>query len=428
MDLIALAIPFFLLALLIELAVDRWRGTGYYRSNDAISSLSAGTVSTTLGYFTKLLQVYLSGLVASQFAIFDIDPAWFDFTATGLAWWLLVILAWDFCYYWAHRFGHEVSVLWAAHAVHHQSEDYNLSTALRQTSTGFLFGWVFYLPLFILGFPVEVIATANAIDLIYQFWVHTRHIDRLGWMDYVFVTPSNHRVHHAQNERYIDKNYGGILILWDRLFGTFQDELAEEPVTFGVRKPLASWNPFWANLQVYDYLWFDARRTRRWRDKLGIWFRRTGWRPDDVAEAYPAPGRSLDGFKRYDPPVPVGLKRYVLAQFLLCAIGVLWIGGVFATDGAMAVLLPCGFLWLTLYGLGTLNERGVNAIGLERARLWVGTPLFALGMIYLDPARVDTTLLVGVTGGYILASAVALGVAGRPLVDGGEESVEIEAR
>ena len=140
MDLIALAIPFFLLALLVELAVDRWRGTGFYRSNDAISSLSAGTVSTTFGYFTKLLPVYLSGIVASQFALFDIDPAWFDLSATGLAWWLLAILGWDFCYYWAHRCGHEISVLWAAHAVHHQSEEYNLSTALRQTSTGFLFG------------------------------------------------------------------------------------------------------------------------------------------------------------------------------------------------------------------------------------------------------------------------------------------------
>jgi len=413
MDLIALAIPFFLLALLVELAVDRWRGTGFYRSNDAISSLSAGTVSTTLGYFTKLLPVYLSGIVASQFALFDIDPAWFDLSATGLAWWLLAILGWDFCYYWAHRCGHEISVLWAAHAVHHQSEDYNLSTALRQTSTGFLFGWVFYLPLFLLGFPVEVIATANALDLIYQFWVHTRHIGRLGWMDYVCVTPSNHRVHHAQNERYIDKNYGGILILWDRLFGTFQDELDEEPVTFGVRKPLASWNPFWANLQVYDYLWFDAKRTRRWRDKLGIWFRRTGWRPADVASAYPAPMRALDSFQQYDPPVAPAVQRYVIGQFLVAAIAVLWIGSVFAADGAMAVLTPCLLLWITLFNLGALNESKPSAVSLEKLRLIAITPAAAVLFHTLGVTGAEPATLAAMAGVYVSASLVALGLATR---------------
>jgi len=284
MDLIALAIPLFLLALLVELAVDRVRGTGHYRANDAINSLSAGTLSTTIGYFTRLFPAVIWAFVLQNFALIEVDLAWFDLSPRGIALWLLAILAFDFCYYWAHRFGHEISILWASHAVHHQSEDYNLSTALRQTSTGFLFTWIFYLPLFLLGMPFEVFLTANAIDLIYQFWVHTQHIGKLGWFDRVFVTPSNHRVHHAQNERYIDKNYGGILILWDRLFGSYQEELDNEPVIFGVRKPLANWNPFWANLQVYSYLWFDAVRTRRWRDKLGIWFRRKEQRSRFVSE------------------------------------------------------------------------------------------------------------------------------------------------
>jgi sterol desaturase/sphingolipid hydroxylase (fatty acid hydroxylase superfamily) len=248
MDLIALAIPFFLTALVVELAVDRVRGTGHYRTNDAINSLSAGTLSTTLGYFTRLMPAAIWAFVLQNFALVEVDLAWFDLSPRGIALWIVAILAFDSCYYWSHRFGHEISILWAAHAVHHQSEDYNLSTALRQTSTGFLFTWIFYLPLFLLGMPFEVFLTANAIDLIYQF----------GWLDRVFVTPSNHRVHHAQNQVYIDRNYGGILILWDRLFGTFQEELDDEPVVFGVRKPLASWNPFWANIQVYDYLWFDA--------------------------------------------------------------------------------------------------------------------------------------------------------------------------
>ncbi|MGB5579873.1 MAG: sterol desaturase family protein, partial [Woeseia sp.] len=219
MDLIALAVPFFLLALLLELAIDRWRGTGYFRLNDSINSLSAGALSTTIGYFTRLLPIVIWGSVLQHLALFDIRLEWFDFSARGLLLWLLALLAFDFCYYWTHRFGHEMSIMWAAHAVHHQSEDYNLSTALRQTSSGFLLGWIFYLPLFVIGLPLEVVVAVNAVDLIYQFWVHTQHIGKLGWVDRVFVTPSNHRVHHAQNEIYIDKNYGGILIIWDRLFG-----------------------------------------------------------------------------------------------------------------------------------------------------------------------------------------------------------------
>ncbi|MGI9262144.1 MAG: sterol desaturase family protein [Woeseiaceae bacterium] len=405
MDLIALAVPFFLLALLLELAVDRVRGTGYYRTNDAINSLSAGTISTTLGYFTRLLPAVIWAYVLQSFALFDVDPAWFDFSPRGLALWVLALLAFDFCYYWAHRMGHEVSVLWAAHSVHHQSEEYNLSTALRQTSTGFLFTWIFYLPLFLLGMPFEVFVTVNALDLIYQFWVHTRHINKMGWLDRILVTPSNHRVHHAQNEVYIDRNYGGILILWDRLFGTFQEELDTEPVIFGVRKPLANWNPFWANLQVYDYLWFDAVRTEHWRDKLGIWFRRTGWRPDDVAEAYPKQTADLESFRKFDPPVDHSTRRYVVLQFLFAAFAVLWIGGVFARDGAVAVVLPCVLLWAALYGIGLVSEGRAGFRQFELIRLLVLTPLGAAGLVALElvATAAPATFWV-IAGGYVALS------------------------
>lgn len=397
MDLIALAVPFFLLALLVELAIDRIRGTGYYRTNDAINSLSAGTLSTTIGYFTRLLPAVIWAYVLQNFALVDVDLAWFDFSLRGLALWALALLAFDFCYYWAHRMGHEISILWAAHAVHHQSEEYNLSTALRQTSTGFLFTWIFYLPLFLLGMPFEIFVTVNALDLIYQFWVHTRHIGKMGWLDRVLVTPSNHRVHHAQNQVYIDRNYGGILILWDRLFGTFQEELDEEPVLFGVRKPLANWNPFWANLQVYDYLWFDAVRTEHWRDKIGIWFRRTGWRPADVDQAHPKRTTDLAHFQRFDPPVGKGARRYVILQFLFAVLGVLWIGVIFARDGALSVLLPCLLLWTTLYGLGLVSEGRATARQFEGIRLLLIMPLGALGLLQLDlvPATGTAAFLAG---------------------------------
>lgn len=374
MDLIALAVPFFLLALTIELAVDRARGTRYLRANDAVNSLSAGILSTTTGYFTRLLPLAAWGYVLQHLALIDMPLEWFAAGTRGIALWIVAALAWDFCYYWFHRFSHEVSVLWAAHAVHHQSEDYNLSTALRQTSTGFLFGWIFYLPLFLLGFPLQVLLTVNAVNLIYQFWVHTQHVGRMGVLDRVLVTPSNHRVHHAQNARYIDRNYGGMLIVWDRLFGTFQAERDDDPVVFGVRKPLANWNPFWANLQVYDYLLFDALRARRWRDRLGIWFRRTGWRPADVEARFPKRCREPAAFRRYDPRIARAARAYLLAQFAIALAAALGIAVLYARGGARAALVPCLLLWTQLYTLGLINDGRKHAIRLELLRLLVVVP------------------------------------------------------
>ncbi|TFG39301.1 MAG: fatty acid hydroxylase family protein [Chromatiales bacterium] len=407
MNLIALAVPFFLFALLVEFLIDRWRGTGYYRGNDAINSLSAGILSESTGYFTKFLQYTIWGLVLSNFALLDIQRSWFNASMEGVFLWVLAAVLWDFCYYWNHRFGHEISILWAAHAVHHQSEDYNLSTALRQTSSSFFFSWIFYLPLFLIGFPADVLITVSAVNLIYQFWVHTQQIRRLGMLDRIFVTPSNHRVHHAQNERYIDKNYGGIFVLWDRLFGTFTEESDDEPVVFGVRKPLANWNPFWANFQVYDYLLFDARNTRRWRDKIGIWFRRTGWRPDDVAAQFPKRPVNLDEFKKFDPKLSNSRRRYVLAQFFVALVTALFIADAFATKGAGVVLVPCLLLWTNLYTLGLLNEGRLYAARFELLRLFVIVPI---GLYAIDPALIAVTLSSGLfVATYILVSALWLG-------------------
>jgi alkylglycerol monooxygenase len=380
MDLIALAVPFFLLAIIIELLVNWRKQAGVYRSNDAINSISAGMLDTTTGYFTKFLPLLAWGFVLENFAMIDMPLAWFDASPRGIALWVAAAIAWDFFYYWFHRFSHEVSILWAAHAVHHQSEEYNLSTALRQTSTSFLFGWIFYLPMFLAGFPLEVIVTVNAVNLIYQFWVHTRLIGRLGLLEKVLMTPSHHRVHHAQNERYIDKNYGGMLIVWDRLFATFEPESDDDPVIFGVRKPLASWNPFWANFQVYDYLLFDARHTKRWRDKIGIWFRRTGWRPADVEARHPRKNVGLEGFRKFDPPIGRGMKRYTVAQFGVAIAAILWIGEVYVDEGLGAVVLPCLGLWILLFSLGLLNEGRSRSRYFEQFRLLVLVPALLVAL------------------------------------------------
>lgn len=278
MDFILYAVPFFFALIALELLADHRRGVSNYRVADAINSISTGVLSTTTGLLTKGI-----GLVTYAFAFKHL--ALFELSADSVWTWVFAFVFYDFCYYWLHRLGHERNILWAAHSVHHQSEDYNLSTALRQTSTGFLLGWIFYLPMAVFGVPLLVFVSVAALNLLYQFWVHTRHIPKLGWFEWFFVTPSNHRAHHAQNALYMDRNYGGVFIIWDRLFGSFQEEDDNEPVVFGVTTPLASWNPLWANVQFYAQLWADARRAESTWDKLRIGScaragaRRT-WRPD----------------------------------------------------------------------------------------------------------------------------------------------------
>ncbi|MCB1706395.1 MAG: sterol desaturase family protein [Halioglobus sp.] len=309
MDLVVYAVPFFILAIVLELAYGWVKQHNTYRLNDSISSLSLGVLSQAQRFVTLGVGGYVYYLFTEYFSLPLMDAShWFT--------WVLAMVVYDFCYYWLHRMGHERTILWAAHVAHHQSEDYNLTTALRQTSTGFLLGWLFYIPMYLLGIPAEVVVTVGALNLIYQFWVHTQHVPKLGWYEWIFVTPSNHRVHHAQNDRYMDRNYGGLFILWDRLFGTFQEELDEEPVVYGIRGPLKSWSPIKALTHIYVDMAKDSWHTKHWRDKLRVWVSRTGWRPDDVAQKFPREKTDLSTFERYDPKVPGLVSAYCFFQLV----------------------------------------------------------------------------------------------------------------
>jgi len=262
--------------------------------------------------------------------------------------------------------------------VHHQSEDYNLSTALRQTGSGVLLGWLFYLPMAVLGYPLQVFVVVALIDLLYQFWVHTELVRRLGWFDRVFCSPSNHRAHHAVNDRYLDKNYGGILILWDRLFGTFIEENDEDPPIYGTRAPLRSWNPLWANAEVYWATLKDAWHARRWRDKLLVWIKPPGWRPVDVAERFPKPAFDIRR-ERYLPSLPTALIVYGLIQFaLLLGMGVHFLD-LAKRLPASALLAYAGFLLLSLAALGVLLEGRRAGFWLELTRS-LATAALALAM------------------------------------------------
>lgn len=312
---IVLATPVFLLLIAVEFAYGLARGRNTYRLNDAINSISLGMLSEVTKVLTVLLRV---GIYTAIYHAVSIGPGP-EFWATWYGW-LLALVFYDFCYYWLHRGGHEVAVLWAAHVVHHQSQDYNLSTALRQTSTGALLGWVFYIPMAVAGVPPIVFAVVGLIDLLYQYWIHTEHVPRLGWFDRVFASPSNHRVHHAVNDRYLDRNYGGILIVWDRLFGSFKEE--DEKCVYGTRSPLNSWDPLWANGEVYWALLKDSWHAQNWADKLRVWIKPPGWRPADVAARFPKPAFDVDAVPRFHPPVPSGVAWFVGAQFVLLLGGV----------------------------------------------------------------------------------------------------------
>ncbi len=398
MNPIVYAIPVFFALIGLELWVAHRRRARAYDFADAVCSIGLGAMSQVSGIFSKLV------VLAIYVAVFD-HLRLFSLSAGSVAVWLAGLLLYDFLYYWHHRLGHEVGVLWAAHVVHHQSEEFNLSTALRQTSSGFLFGWVFYLPMALLGFPPLVFVAVGLIDLLYQYWIHTEQIGRLGWFDRVFASPSNHRVHHGVNDRYLDKNYGGILILWDRLFGTFADEDADEPVIYGTRSPLRRYDPVWSNLEVYAALARDAWRTRRWRDKLALWWKPPGWRPADLAAADPKPAFDPYARPKYAPRVARAVQIHVAVQFaLLMLIG--------ADCLARAEQLPLAWglgyaAWamLSLVALCAWLEGARHAPFLDLARLVAALLVLVLGGSWFGAG--GGAALTAVAAAVVLASAGA---------------------
>ncbi len=350
MNLILFASPVFFALILLELWLDWRHQKQTYRFNDAVNSLNLGMMSQITAVALKTVQISLYVLIYQHIAPvhLGLDSLWL---------WLFAFVAYDFCYYWFHRMSHEINVLWAGHVVHHQSEEYNLTTALRQTSGGF-FGFIFYLPMALLGIDPYMVVTVGALNLIYQFWVHTRHIDKLpAWYEAVLVTPSHHRVHHAQNPIYMNRNHGGVFILWDKWFGTFQAELAGEPVVFGVTKPLSSWNPIWASLDVYWGLMKDSWRTARWQDKIGIWFRKTGWRPADVRKKYPNKYANPYQQVKFDSPLTAWQKGYAFWQHLTLIAAVLYYLLMAASFTQSAILLGCAGLLLMLFCLGYYQQQ-----------------------------------------------------------------------
>lgn len=268
-DLIHLAIPFFAVLLVLEAAVSARRGLDLFGTRDTFASLGLGLGNVVVGLFWKGFA--LAGYTAvHQWALFDFG--------TGAVAWVAVIVADDFVYYWWHRLHHEIRFFWASHVSHHSSRRYNLATALRQSWTSPFTAFLFHLPLALLGFEPLLIVAAGSINLIYQFWIHTRLIDRLGPLEWVLNTPSHHRVHHGADVDYLDRNYAGILIVWDRLFGTFEPETAAPH--YGLTKNVRSYNPVYLAFHEFAAILRDLRRAPDGRTALAYLFAPPGWSPD----------------------------------------------------------------------------------------------------------------------------------------------------
>jgi sterol desaturase/sphingolipid hydroxylase (fatty acid hydroxylase superfamily) len=276
--LIAAATPVFFVLIGLEIWISQRRRLRTYGLADSLTSMACGVWTVTVEVFTKGAMLLLFAFIANRYALLHFDRA---------AWltWVLFFFVLDFLYYWAHRWSHEINFLWGVHSPHHQSEEFNLTTALRQGAFQDTFHMPIFLPMAVLGCPVDVFITLLTFSKFYQFWIHTRLIGTVPLIEGILNTPSAHRVHHAVNDIYLDRNYGGTLMVWDRLFGTWIEE--NDSCVYGVRKPFHSWNAVWAQFAWFVDVWRDAVRARRPLDRLTIWGRSTGWRPADVALSDP---------------------------------------------------------------------------------------------------------------------------------------------
>lgn len=344
---VVIAIPMYFILMAIEMIALRFQKHPGYRINDAITNINCGVMSQVTGVFFKVLSIGIYTVIYEKFAFFQIP--------TNIWTFFLLFFLYDLCYYWAHRMSHEINLFWGGHVVHHSSEEYNLSVALRQSSTQTFWTFFFYFPLALLGFdPVQLIL-ASGINLLYQFWIHTEVIGKMGFLEKFMNTPSHHRVHHGRNPKYIDKNHGGTFILFDKWFGTFQEE--EEKPTYGITTPVRSWNPLWINIAHYATMKEEMKQIKGFKDKINYLFLKPGWLPSYLG-GYRAPKEIESNFQKFDTVVPSVMNWYILFQYIL----VLVLTGFFLfkvdqfdwlTKTAVSLLI----IWTTVSFSGVFEKR-----------------------------------------------------------------------
>ncbi len=353
------AIPSFVILVLIEIAYGHFAKKQTHTLMDTISSLSSGLTNIIKDSLGLILVLVSYPFLLEHLAIFEINATWLVY--------VLAFIAIDFASYWNHRLCHKVNFFWNIHVIHHSSEEFNLACALRQTISNII-GYfpILLIPAAILGIPNKVIAVLAPLHLFAQFWYHTKHIGKLGFLEYIIVTPSQHRVHHAINDVYIDKNLAAIFCVWDRMFGTFQEELDDVPPVYGVLKPVSTWNPILINFQHLWRLIKDAWRTNNWIDKLRIWFMPTGWRPKDVIDKFPVSiVENPYELKKYDSKPSKALMSWSLFQLLATTLLMYFMFYNFGNISSQDLLIYGLVIFVGIFGYTTLMDRHKYALFFE---------------------------------------------------------------
>jgi len=396
-DALKIGILFFTILILIELLVSWLLKKRVYQVMDTISGLSSGLTNNIKSIFKLTIIILSYSWMLEYLAIFELKATIWIY--------ILAFLLIDFAEYWSHRWNHEINLFWNRHIIHHSSEEFNLAAALRQPISNFIAIYFFlYVPMAIIGVPSEVIAILAPIHLFAQFWYHTRLINRMGFLEYIIVTPSHHRVHHAINAEYIDKNYAAIFILWDKWFGTFQAEKTDIPPVYGVKKPVETWNPIIINFIHFWQLAKDAWRAEKLWDKFRIWFMPTGWRPEDVNEKHPIlytknPYEQI----KYDTPTTPFLNIWSIFQLtihLLFQFHILEL----LPDLSYEITLFYGlFLILSIFAYTTLMDRHWLAIPTEFVKMLAGFGLiyYYENWFFIDDILPFGTVTIGI---YFLVS------------------------
>ncbi|XP_041039093.1 alkylglycerol monooxygenase isoform X1 [Carcharodon carcharias] len=362
-DYVQQATPYFVGLMIIELVITWFqKGQTVLRMNDALTSISAGILSRLPELLDRGIELTGYIYIWENFRLFVLpwDSSW--------TWWL-AFLGVDFAYYWLHRMSHEVNILWAAHQVHHSSEDYNLSTALRQSALQKYFSWVFNLPMAFF-IPPSVFAVHLQFNLLYQFWIHTEIIGNLGPLELILNTPSHHRVHHGRNKYCVDKNYAGTLIIWDRIFGTFEPE--NEKVTYGLTHPINAFEPLWVQCHHLLYIWKTFWATPGINNKISVIFNGPGWEPGKPRLGCLEDIPTINGKEMpHNPQIPAWLQLYAMLHFTFI-LGVYM--HIFANKSALSeitILLGIGYIMLTLTSVGLMMENRSSVALLETIRCCV---------------------------------------------------------
>ena len=361
-----IAMPLFLVLILIEMAY------GYFKFNqktplmDSVSSISSGMTNSVKDVLGLSITFISYNWMLSKVAIFHLEANALTF--------IIAFIAIDFYGYWGHRLAHQINFFWNKHAIHHSSEEFNLACALRQSISSFVNLFTFLLlPAALLGVPTKVIIITLPIQLFLQFWYHTIYIKKLGFLEKILVTPSHHRVHHAINPEYMDKNHAQIFIIWDKLFGTFQEELETVPAVFGITRPAQTWNPIRINFQHLRLLIADAWRSENWKDKFTIWFQPTGWRPEHFEDKYPVQKiKDVYAFDKYNSSYSKKLVYWSVVQALITLLFVSYLFNNIATIGMPDIFIYGAFLFLTIYSYTELMDTRSSALFWEGLRLLFG--------------------------------------------------------